>query len=373
MIRIPRAHQPRATHDTTAEVGEMDGKGDFSRFSIVELKTDLRDNLDRLNVGDLWSGVAEFRVGDPDPEARAAFEAGEPNFSQFCRPLTNMEVASRLTNILKGRKMANDLDIPKDIELNIRDAASSNFLTVDSYPGTTKTVPTHFLERWCGSLHETEGAEKVLIKVPGAASEKVILLDRKGRRTRKKRLVLSGGNGPLSGTLNGPEEEGLEESSKRKWVSIDVEHKLHALEVVQLCNLAPQTVREAKNLIPSLARLPHSVIWHYVDQVERFCKTNAEDEFEDANLERRALMNARAQASGLGVPGMGVDMNARVLKKRKLGVAKHYEETETTKVAMRHPRLPLGQELAYRQQITQHLGQDEVGNRRAAYEKKLSF
>lgn len=264
---------------------------------------------------------------------------------------------------------------------------------------------------------------KITLTVPGENADTIDFIDRKGNKRRKRVLDLtenadndmfgyskhvgngSSGvgngslqqNGSLQARVNGSGQNSSSGtpnlSSKNKRIEIRP-HALFPVEIIQMCNLCPESVTEVRTLIPTLKRIPEAVLWYYVKSLEPFSKAEIADsfkndsnhylnnihrealgkrqsgivmkEYDDESLEKRALLNARVAAIN---PAQQVDPSARILKKRKVGIDKFMSDAEFA--GMPNPRIILGQDREVRKQYEKDLGEKEIANRRKAYYKLL--
>lgn len=98
-----------------------------------------------------------------------------------------------------------------------------------------------------------------------------------------------------------PAESTSRVQEKKKTKSVSLVHNLHQIEAVQLINLAPKTVKEAKTLIPTLQKLTYDQLWYYVDVINQYVKVEEEDaafSTSDANPGKGTLGDATTLMAG---------------------------------------------------------------------------
>ena len=86
----------------TEEVPDEDFVDVYAAFDLSKVDY-LGEGQAKCQIGDLWSGTSEYcdekDYGPRRDEQKTGFEAGDPMFSRFLRPLTNYEAAEYLLYI----------------------------------------------------------------------------------------------------------------------------------------------------------------------------------------------------------------------------------------------------------------------------------
>ncbi|CAD7931424.1 unnamed protein product [Amoebophrya sp. A25] len=314
---------------TTDEVPDEDYVDDFQLFDISEVIDRPPDKVappgslhKRLNVGDLWSGCAEYFDHMPaGTEEHRYFHQNEPNFVQFNRPLSNLEAAARLESIKSGRKPH---QIPQEFDTNIDFCRLTNFLNSSMKGNHTsmKHLPTTLMQQWTKHLQLADDVpidpnDNDPVQVPPPLYRDMprsVFQDRKGFDSAMPSLV--------------EEDYMLQSHLDRSKPQNRIEylrHKLYALEVIQLINLAPESVREARNLIPSLNRIPYETLWFYITRLRDLTIRAPQLESEPSSLQEQAqLMNhsfvshrIKRKRAGRDVDLTGMTENERMIVGRE--------------------------------------------------------
>ncbi|CAD7966387.1 unnamed protein product [Amoebophrya sp. A120] len=266
---------PNMFGKTTEEVPDEDYVDDYVQHNMGTIIEDDFQVPQKLNIGDLWGGVSEYDDDQPETSEKGKkFNEGHPLHCRFMNPLTGYELAERLDFISNHRKG----NVPDIFALTTQACRSTSFLLPKPGTDDNMALPRMLLEHWTRHLHSPDDAEIKrhpqdyppfdYVEVPKAPAltgkAPLSFIDRKGYPSTVRQLKAS-----VDEYIDKPEDAEKD--------TYEVSHRLFAVEVIQLCNLCPQSVREAKNLIPSLSRIPYEILWHYVNVLRNNTKTYVEE------------------------------------------------------------------------------------------------